>query len=107
MDPTLKLKEPFAINETYDQALYEAGSISFARWDGDRPVLQASIWLRPFKVADGKKVYGPADRSIEIRIADLEAAQTDPLLEDARQKLKQAYGLMQMAAGVVKGVPAG
>ncbi len=107
MDATLKLKEPFTINESYDQALYEAGSISFAKWDGDRAVFQASIWLRPFKVADGKKVYGPADRSIEIRIADLDAVQTDPLLEDARQKLKQAHGLMQMAANVVKGLPPG
>ncbi len=107
MDATFKLREPLKIDETYDQVFYLGGSVLFSKWESGQPIYSGSVSLQPFRIENDRRIYAPQDRVIEVRILDIEKAESDPLREDARQKLRQAHGLMQMAANVVKGAPAG
>ena len=104
---TITLKTPLKIDETYDQAFYLSGGVSFARWEGGQPIYSGFVSLMPFRVESDRRVYAPQDRTINMRIDDIEKPESDPLRENARQKLKQAHGVMQLAANVVQGTAGG
>ena len=100
MSATITLKEPL----NYDKA--EVAAIVIGRTSEENVVPEvraARFTLWPFREEDGKRVYSPKDRLLRFEIDDLEKPQTDPLMEDLRQKAKQADGLLVMGVNVVKG----
>lgn len=106
MNSLLKLKEPFVISESYDQAEVFSSILQRVSGGNDNPIQRAALFtLWPFREEGGTRVYSPADRRIQVKIDDLEKPLTDPLMEDLRQKAKQADDLLLMGINVVKGQP--
>lgn len=106
MQSTFRLKEPFKIDETYDQV--EVYYALLGRADNTTDVTKRKLdyLLWPCRDEGGKRVYAPSQFTIRGTIADLGVTQTDPLLEDLRQKAVQADGVLIMGFGVLKGAPA-
>lgn len=105
IDNTFTLKEPVTINESFDKVEVNRSVFALVSKEGQDPVqIMFGGILRPFRVeADGKKVYAPMDKTIAVQIDDISKQQTDPLMEDLRQKVGNAWGLITMGLGVVKG----
>lgn len=107
MNSLLKLKEPFVISESYDQAEVFSSILQRVSGGNDNPIQRAVLFtLWPFREENGVRVYSPGDRRLQVKIDDLSKPITDdPLMEDLRQKAVQADNLLILGVNVVKGVP--
>lgn len=105
MSPSFKLKTPFVINETHDQA--EVYYVLLGRAAGSDPAKRKCDYcLWPFHEVDGKRVYAPSERLIRGSIPDLSVPQADPLAEDMRKKVLIGDDTIIMGLSVLLGQPA-